>query len=496
MRALRFLKKTIPYGLGIAGFCALFLLVSAVLKPKWLFDTDARSPETEILLQFYEEPKASIDVIFLGSSHVYDGINPLDFYQETGLTGYVMSSSNQDLATSYFYLKEALRLQKPVCVMLDIYGFREECFGDRASYKRSLDYMRWSEVKLEAVQRWLEALEDGKESLLARIFTIMDYHSRWEELGELDFTYRSQFQTQKGFVPVFTGEEYTHVYEAEEPLEITDLTAEYFEKIVKLCREADVQLVLIDIPNSKWSPGYTASVNQLAIEYQIPLWDFNEAGLFGQIGFDTLRDFRDPGHLNAYGAKRFTDFLGEYFLDNYAVHREQSDEVRAAWRDAQENWEKLWQRSELQGTDALEEYLQKAKDPDYLVFVVSQKDFTLNLTDAAKEGLRKMGSELTDAFEGTVAYCGIFRDGSCIRETLEETETLSLEGREEGLRYSLRAIGQLTEEQEEKDCSIVLNDEEYALKRTGLNLVVYSLEQKKVVDTVNFNTHTNENAKR
>lgn len=86
------------------GFGVIFFVCSGILKPKYFFDSASQSPETEMWKAFYEEPENSIDVIFLGSSHIYNGVNPLVFYEETGLTGFDLASSSQDIPTGYFYL--------------------------------------------------------------------------------------------------------------------------------------------------------------------------------------------------------------------------------------------------------------------------------------------------------------------------------------------------------------------------------------------------------
>ena len=53
----------------LAGFLAILSAVTAVLQPKYYFASMA-SPETEVWDSFYEQPEDSIDLIFLGSSHV------------------------------------------------------------------------------------------------------------------------------------------------------------------------------------------------------------------------------------------------------------------------------------------------------------------------------------------------------------------------------------------------------------------------------------------
>ena len=74
--------------------------IGAVVKPVWK-DTLAMEPATDIMRGFYAEPKDSLDVVFLGSSHVFCAINPLAIYDETYLKSYSLGSGQQRNWISY-----------------------------------------------------------------------------------------------------------------------------------------------------------------------------------------------------------------------------------------------------------------------------------------------------------------------------------------------------------------------------------------------------------
>lgn len=115
-------QRIIKIGIWCIVFILLFNEVSKILLPKYYFNTSVASPETELWNSFYQEEQESIDIIFLGSSHIYNGINPIIVYDITHMTGFDLSSSGQDIPTSYFYLKESLQYQHPSYVVLDTYG--------------------------------------------------------------------------------------------------------------------------------------------------------------------------------------------------------------------------------------------------------------------------------------------------------------------------------------------------------------------------------------
>lgn len=66
---------------GIIGIIILHVLTK-ILIPKWITPEDNRM--SYIVGGFYEEPKNSLDVIFMGNSDVYRGISPITMWDEYG----------------------------------------------------------------------------------------------------------------------------------------------------------------------------------------------------------------------------------------------------------------------------------------------------------------------------------------------------------------------------------------------------------------------------
>lgn len=331
-------KRTVFFQVAafLAGFLLLFIWITDVFQPKLLFKSEYVSPETEVWSDFYQQDKNSLDVLYVGSSHVYNAINPIVIYENAGYTGVDLASSAQDMGTSYFYIKEALRYQQPECIILDAYGFVWESFSLEENYKRSLDNMRWSEVKLEAVRTWQQYHE---EELLTRIFTILDYHSRWGELVEYDFSYRSDMVLMRGFAPTFESAAVSHIpFNAEVGLEVTDRSREYFNEIVELCDENEIQLILISTPACDWTTVQSDVVQKLADEYQVEYWDFNRSDEYESIGIYDMTDYKDRNHLNVYGAEKFSAVLADRLCEAEVIDAEHSQAAVQEWNAAVEEW--------------------------------------------------------------------------------------------------------------------------------------------------------------
>lgn len=320
-----------------AGFCFIFAGVTKVLQPKYYFTSASQSPETEMWKNFYQEPKDSLVVLFLGSSHVYNGIHPIVFYEKTGLTGFDLSSSSQDLPTSYYFLKEALRFQKPKHVIMDPYGVFYEAFSNTVCYKRSLDDMRWSKVKVEACKDWQEYLPE--EKMFSRFFTIHDYHGRWENLTKEDYQEDSMVN-HNGYCPYFDSQaDVAHVYYKKDAVvpDLDEKAMKYFEKIIKLCEKESISLILCSVPDTTWSINHTNKIKNIAETYEIAFIDYNVDEIYAQLGIIEEQDWKDVGHLNAYGAEKFTRYMAMDFLEKGLIEKENIDN-NPFWREKVKKW--------------------------------------------------------------------------------------------------------------------------------------------------------------
>ena len=99
---------------------------------------------------FYHMRKNTVDVLFLGTSNTYCAFSPDELYRRYGIRSYNLAGSQQSMLTSYYWLEEALRTQKPKVVVLDVfYAFYNT--GNEGSFHKAFDFMRWSDIKVPAL---------------------------------------------------------------------------------------------------------------------------------------------------------------------------------------------------------------------------------------------------------------------------------------------------------------------------------------------------------
>ncbi len=322
------------------GRIVVFLLLSGILievmnqvfTPKW--ETDGRwEPATQIIDGFYAEKKDTIDVLYLGSSNSFYDINPLIVYEEQGITGYVLGSGEQRLFTSYYYLQEALRKQKPKVVVLDALGLFYQGSGEEEQSRKAYDYMKFSGNKIQSLK--MAAGEEG--DIFSYVFPFSRYHARWTSLNERDFLYpvSDKHYPLKGYaysetvaeeLPDFNMESIIH-----EGMSISRENEFYFNEIHKLCRENNITLVLIKTPNIEWGMIEHSQTEKLSQENNLDFYDYNT--FMGQIGISEKDCFLDGAHLNYKGAEKLSAHLGEIVAEYVPAEQEKDEDVKKQWEE-------------------------------------------------------------------------------------------------------------------------------------------------------------------
>lgn len=291
-------------------FLCLFSFADRILSRK---ETEGWWNVTEKIDGFYNSKKNEYDVMFFGSSNAYCSFNPLVIWEKTGVKSYVFATQQQPVWATYHYMVDALKTQELDLAVVDVLMFskNDEYYDDGVNYT-FCDNMPLSKNKLELV--YASAPEGERFSLACRF---MKYHSRWNELKETDFKYRKREMSDysKGFYVLPTCYDKAEAHDLTDVLEeapLTEKNLDYLNKMIELCREKDVELMLVKAPSNATvdEKKYYNTVERIAKENGVKFIDYNMH--YDKIGFDFEKDFFDDSHLNVYGAEKFT----EYFVKN------------------------------------------------------------------------------------------------------------------------------------------------------------------------------------
>ena len=233
----------------------LVLQMNRIFVPKFFYDIPWATNAT--FTGFYKMPKNSVEVIFMGSSHGAAAFIPQELYNNYSITSYNLSSEQQNLLLSYYWLREALKYQTPKVVILDTfmlhpYEPEEALNGAESCVRKALDYMRWGREKVQAINDVCKY--DKTQDRWSFYFTNIRFHARWTTLVEDDFTMKdlSVHYELKGYEPFLSSWETDPGFESfaedlsVEGQDMVPLMEEYLEKIgleISRMKEGSIALV-------------------------------------------------------------------------------------------------------------------------------------------------------------------------------------------------------------------------------------------------------------
>ena len=428
---------------------------------------------TDSVKGFYEEEENSIEVLFVGASTMFCTADPLVLYENYGIASYDYGSSAQPFELSYLFMQEALKTQKPKVIALEMLSVVKELKPDQAE---NLNYgvtdLQFSVEKASALN---EMFRGDKGAGLSYLIPMAQYKDRWQELEKEDFLkeYESYANYAKGaYTPDKVAEaplDFSSYYEEEE-CQLPERNVETFEKMVRLCEENGIELLLFKSPNIGWNIGQTKAVAKLAAEYDVPFLDFYP--LLEELDIDYQQDFRDNTHFNRYGSEKASIYLGSYLKEHYEL-----TDYRAM--DAENSWDIALQN---RAHDRANEAMSRIEGlPDYMAAIPYEGHTVAFNVTGDVSGMEEFVRELAKAFgleEDALLEGGSFvvKDGVCTSGLID---TSSREKSVELDTNSLKLTGY----------SLTYNREMYQLVDDGITIFLYDNDWKQFVDTAGFDVY-------
>ncbi len=460
-------------------FALLIIEINYIFLPKKYIDDEW--PTTATYKGFYQMKKDSVDVLFLGSSHAASAFNPQTVYDYAGIGSYNLGCEQQNTLVSYYWLKEAIKYQSPKVIILDVYMLFSEDI-DEACTRMAMDAMRWSRVKYEAVRAICN--NDERQDFKSYVFTNIRFHTRWKDLVEQDFAFRSleEHYELKGFTPLNTraGKEFGDF----QPLDDCDssvfaepvpLMSEYLDKIKELCDENGIELILVKTPTTMWDAAKHNYVAQYSDEKEIDFVDFNTREVYNSCDFDFSEDMFDYGHSNLWGAEKISSFLAAMLKNQYGID---SGTYSEQWANTDEYYKKIKADCGLKNITDLEEFITAIDQDRYTILISVRNDMTFCMNDDIKKAFSQLGldldSEKNDSYYAAITDCDTVQKSS--------SEMLNYTGSTRGKLQVFNIVSGGSNGGAQS--SIRLGDEEYSKNMNGINIVVYSEETRKVVDSV------------
>lgn len=257
------------------------------------------------------EKDNSLQVLFLGDSEAFSSFSPMEMYNRHGFTSFVLGSAGQQLHYTNYLLKRTLKTQKPKVVILETNAIYRKIDPTGPIFRQ--------------FQNW---------------FSIFEYHNRWKSLNIRDlnlsfnYDYSSDFKGYNYKAGIKGSKYANYMAETTEVKEIRHLNKKYVLSMYELCKENNIEFLLVSTPSSKnWNYMKHSGIKEFAKEYNIPYLDLNLMKQEVPINWD--QDTCDEGdHMNYTGAVKVSKYISDYLRANYNLEDKRSDKEYNNWNES------------------------------------------------------------------------------------------------------------------------------------------------------------------
>lgn len=469
-------------------FCLLVLATVSYLTklftPKWL---ENRWQSAKTNNSFYELEEDSIDVAIVGSSVVAAAVDPYQLYEEYGISSYNMGVMQQPMLGTFCWIKEIMTTQSPEVVVVEVKTAGRVSDKNEADSRKSYDYMRWGRNKLQYAVEYCNSNEEA--DIFEYLFPLGKYHTRWSALSEddYDFVAGNDDSLTRGFATLTTksGVEFDGVKtDSDKEIEYNATNEAYLKRIIELCKENNIEVLLIKTPDSSWSASRYNHIKKIADDFGVDYIDFNAKDLMAELNFDYPSESADSVHLNLLGAKKITSYLGNYMKNNYNLsdYREMDD------KNLDEElaiYKKVYDDAMLCMENNVDNYLEKLNNEDYAIGISSGGKFGGSFTEGQIASLKQIG--VSDKFFEDVAgdnnVIQILDGENSLYETSENydaiTETtteLLKEGYFGDKVYSIKS--------RRGGVKMKIGTKDYVVDKSKLNIAVYNKKTGQVAECI------------
>ena len=424
---------------------------------------------------FYAQPDGTVDVLFVGNSHSGINIDTATLWDEYGIAAYNLWGGVQPLWNSYHFIVEALKYQTPRVIVLEITAVTSDYeYSEEQNQIKNTAGMRLSKNKIEAVAA--SAPADRRLNLLLG-FPL--YHGRFAELEKKDFMHfpwSPGLENFKGSYLMYGSGSYAQE-SAEgitEKRAIMDKEREYLDRIISLCKEREIPLLLVKTPalEKKVSQPYYNTVAAIAQENGLNFINMNL--MESELGI-TANDWSLDRHLNADGARKVAHWLGAYLCDEYSVTDHHGDARYASWDINAHNVNNDY----LAAVTDRDDYFAELRRSGRAVLVVKNspweenedfKDLTAQLESIGLPGLEFSASS-NGAFLINDSVTGV----NAPPDSGNEAVSFTLDGEELRVNFEFQDV-------------VYAGSKLTWFGGSELTLIVYDTVTHSVVDTVSFST--------
>ena len=296
-------------------------------------------------LQTYQDLKRnSVDAVILGTSGMDRFWIGAKAYEEYGISMYPITTEGMPSWVTLPMLKEAEKRQNLKLVVMDMRSFVGDYPKDSLKFdvqsRKAIDILDlFSMTRLEAIINTHKAIkqaevEDAPAIDISYFLSFVRYHGMWEEEG---FSFDELKNPKSKYMGFYMHKDYTTspmldytpTVETDERIPLDPVAQTWLDKFLSYIGKQDYEVLFLQTPSTrtKTEAGRLNTLSDYleARGYTCMVLDIDESI------YDLEADFYNDGHVNYYGAEKFTEFFAEYLKENYDLPDRRGDKKSAAW---------------------------------------------------------------------------------------------------------------------------------------------------------------------
>ena len=461
----------------IGCVCFLAIIVYVYASATYLFRGKALNEFNDDRLNIVgikeEEP---LDMIYIGGSAAFCYWLPLQAWNDYGFTSYNLGSTSLQAENILYLLKHALKYQAPELFVIGVRPFADYSnTGYEAGLRYTSDALDLGADRLKLIRTYYDR-RLMEEEICSVYVDIAKHHSRYELLASPEAWNLMDNEGEPLYKGAKVMASYYHLDELPPSNEGNrgELEPRAYDTLYELldfCKEKDLNVLFVVSPYILRQEDYALfnTMDDIVTSYGYQF--LNASEYFDQINLDISQDFTDQGHVNVFGAEKYTVFLGNYIMENYGLQDHRA-EGNIRWDEAYADFIGMKDDAKASVNDLIASAREGAE-------IARQLQDTGNL-DVWRELVKD--SRFTVLAVGDVENDNFIR-AACGSDILYSNE----DSGESRCEISIGAQSNVacTIDNENGALSIVIDGKECSRKdENGINIVVFQNDYRNIVDSL------------
>ncbi|MCQ4022538.1 MULTISPECIES: hypothetical protein [unclassified Ruminococcus] len=351
-------KKYIIRAVKVLSLLTAIVLLTAFLQEFVLCHADHNR---ERIKGFYLEDKDSIDVVLIGASEIYSSYAPGYAYEKFGFTSYPIATQSNIISSYKNQIKAAIEQQHPKLIVVEINGAlygNDKQLEKEANFRNYADNIPLDSNKIELVQGF------APDNQIEHYVPIIKYHSVWNDWpAGLKWNLSIMQDRLRGYNLLKGIKSKSQIFKPREKVyndtlknnnqkkALTQKSEAYLRELLEYCKSENLtNVVFTRFPHvvtkkslSRFMRTNTAA--DIVAEYGYDFLNFEKN--FEDTGLEAPDDFYNLDHLNIYGQKKFTEYLGNILCSKYGVSESiLTDSQKAEWDTCAEYYNAYYKYTE------------------------------------------------------------------------------------------------------------------------------------------------------